>query len=154
MPRVPRMRSGVSLGRSVRSPHRGDAGRHRAGTGHIASRPAAALVGLPTLGPTRDGRAPPCLPADRAAQARAALHAHAGDKAEAVRIARLNIAAFEGVDVIVVNAAGCGDRLESYAHLLEDGPNWAARAAALVSRGRGVSEYMQSIVGDNTLGDH
>ena len=82
-----------------------------------------------------------------------ALHAHAGDKAEAVRLAKLNIAAFEGADVILVNAAGCGAHLKSYAHLLEDRPNWAARAAALASRVRDVSEYVQSIVGDNTLGD-
>ena len=82
-----------------------------------------------------------------------ALHAHAGDKAEAVRLAKLNIAAFEGADVILVNAAGCGAHLKSYAHLLEDRPNWAARAAALASRVRDVSEYMQTIVGDNTLGD-
>ena len=82
-----------------------------------------------------------------------ALHAHAGDKAEAVRLAKLNIAAFEGADVILVNAAGCGAHLKSYAHLLEDRPNWAARAAALASRVRDVSEYMQTIVGDETFGD-
>jgi glycolate oxidase iron-sulfur subunit len=82
-----------------------------------------------------------------------ALHAHAGDKAEAVRLAKLNIAAFERADVILVNAAGCGAHLKSYAHLLEDRPNWAERAAALASRVRDVSEYMQTIVGDEMLGD-
>jgi glycolate oxidase iron-sulfur subunit len=82
-----------------------------------------------------------------------ALHAHAGDKAEAVRLAKLNIAAFERADVILVNAAGCGAHLKSYAHLLEDRPNWAERAAALASRVRDVSEYMQTIVGDETLGE-
>jgi glycolate dehydrogenase iron-sulfur subunit len=82
-----------------------------------------------------------------------ALHAHAGDKAEAVRLAKLNIAAFEGADVVLVNAAGCGAHLKSYAHLLQDRPNWAERAAALASRVRDVSEYMQTMVGDKTLGD-
>ena len=82
-----------------------------------------------------------------------ALHAHAGDKAEAVRLAKLNIAAFEQAGVILVNAAGCGAHLKSYAHLLEDRPNWADRAAALSSRVRDVSEYMQSIAGDETFGD-
>jgi glycolate oxidase iron-sulfur subunit len=82
-----------------------------------------------------------------------ALHAHAGDKAEAVRLAKLNIAAFEKADVILVNAAGCGAHLKSYAHLLEDRPNWADRAVALASRVRDVSEYMQTIVGDATFGD-
>ena len=82
-----------------------------------------------------------------------ALHAHAGDKAEAVRLAKLNIEAFERADVVLVNAAGCGAHLKSYAHLLEDRPNWATRAAALASRVRDVSEYMQSIAGDRALGD-
>ena len=81
-----------------------------------------------------------------------ALHAHAGDKAEAVRLAKVNIAAFERADVILVNAAGCGAHLKSYAHLLEDRPNWAARAAALASRVRDVSEYMHTIVGDESFG--
>jgi glycolate oxidase iron-sulfur subunit len=81
-----------------------------------------------------------------------ALHAHAGDKTEAVRLAKLNIAAFERAEVILVNAAGCGAHLKSYAHLLEDRPNWAARAAALASRVRDVSEYLHTIVGDETLG--
>ena len=82
-----------------------------------------------------------------------ALHAHAGDKAEAVRLAKLNIAAFEHAEVILVNAAGCGAFLKSYAHLLEDRPNWAARATALASRVRDVTEYMHTIVGDETFGD-
>ena len=82
-----------------------------------------------------------------------ALHAHAGDKAEAVRLAKLNIAAFEQADVILVNAAGCGAHLKSYAHLLEDRPNWADRAAALASRVRDVSQYLETIVGDETFGD-
>lgn len=82
-----------------------------------------------------------------------ALHAHAGDKAEAVRLAKLNIAAFERADVILVNAAGCGAFLKSYAHLLEDRPNWAGRAAALAPRVRDVSEHLKTIVGDETFGE-
>ncbi len=82
-----------------------------------------------------------------------ALHAHAGDKAEAVRLAKLNIAAFERADVVLVNAAGCGAHLKSYAHLLEDRPNWAARAAALSSRVRDVSEFLATIAGDEPLGE-
>ena len=82
-----------------------------------------------------------------------ALHAHAGDKAEAVRLAKLNIAAFERADLILVNAAGCGAHLKSYAHLLEDRPNWAERAAGLSSRIRDVSEYLQTVVGDSTFGE-
>jgi glycolate oxidase iron-sulfur subunit len=82
-----------------------------------------------------------------------ALHAHAGDKEEAVRLAKLNIAAFERADAILVNAAGCGAHLKSYAHLLEDRPTWAGRAAALASRIRDVSEFMETLVGDEALGE-
>lgn len=81
-----------------------------------------------------------------------ALHAHAGDKDEAVRLAKRNIAAFERADVLLVNAAGCGAHLKSYAHLLEDRSNWADRAASLAGRVRDVSEYLTSILGDETLG--
>ena len=81
-----------------------------------------------------------------------ALHSHAGDKEEAIRLAKLNIAAFERAEVILVNAAGCGAHLKSYAHLLEDRPNWAGRAAALSSRVRDVSEFMATIAGDEPLG--
>lgn len=82
-----------------------------------------------------------------------ALHAHAGDKAEAVRLAKRNIAAFERTDLVLVNAAGCGAHLKSYAHLLEGDPLWADRAAALASRVRDVSEHLRSIVGEKTFGE-
>jgi glycolate oxidase iron-sulfur subunit len=82
-----------------------------------------------------------------------ALHAHAGDKDEAVRLAKRNIAAFERADVILVNAAGCGAHLKTYAHLLEDRPNWAERARALSSRVRDVSEHLLAIAGDESLGE-
>jgi glycolate oxidase iron-sulfur subunit len=82
-----------------------------------------------------------------------ALHAHAGDKAEAVRLAKRNIAAFERTDLVLVNAAGCGAHLKSYAHLLEGDPLWADRAAALASRVRDVSEHLRAIVGEETFGE-
>jgi glycolate oxidase iron-sulfur subunit len=82
-----------------------------------------------------------------------ALHAHAGDKDEAVRLAKRNIAAFDQADLILVNAAGCGAHLKSYVHLLEDRPNWADRAAAFASRVRDVSEHLSAIVGDEAFGE-
>jgi glycolate oxidase iron-sulfur subunit len=82
-----------------------------------------------------------------------ALHAHAGAKDEAIRLAKLNIAAFERADVILVNAAGCGAHLKAYVHLLEDRPNWAGRAAAMASKVRDVSEYLETIIGEETLGE-
>jgi len=82
-----------------------------------------------------------------------ALHAHAGDKEEAVRLAKRNIVAFEKAEVVLVNAAGCGAHLKGYAHLLEDRPNWAARATALASRVRDVSEYLETIADGEMFGE-
>ena len=82
-----------------------------------------------------------------------ALHAHAGDKEEAVRLAKRNIVAFEKAEVVLVNAAGCGAHLKSYAHLLEDRPNWAVRATALASRVRDVSEYLETIADGEMFGE-
>ncbi len=73
-----------------------------------------------------------------------ALHAHAGAREEARRLARGNIAAFERANVehIVVDAAGCGAHLKEYGELLEDDPAWQARAAALASKVKDVTEYL------------
>ncbi|HEV8470359.1 MAG TPA: heterodisulfide reductase-related iron-sulfur binding cluster [Candidatus Limnocylindria bacterium] len=84
-----------------------------------------------------------------------ALHAHAGDHAEALRLAKRNIAAFErsGVDAILTNAAGCGAHLKSYVHLLEGDPAWADRAAAIASRVRDVNEYLAATADGTTFGE-
>ncbi len=73
-----------------------------------------------------------------------ALHAHAGDDDAARALARENVAAFErsGADFIAVNAAGCGAMMKEYAHLLSEEPSWRARAAAVASRVRDVSELL------------
>lgn len=73
-----------------------------------------------------------------------ALHAHAGNQATAIELARRNIAAFEksGADFIAVNAAGCGAMMKDYGHLLRDDPDWAARAASVSARVRDVSELL------------
>jgi glycolate oxidase iron-sulfur subunit len=67
-----------------------------------------------------------------------ALHVHWGDRASARQLARRNLAALEGVDWIVTNAAGCGAAMRDYGHLLGDDP----RAAALASRVRDVTELL------------
>ncbi len=60
-----------------------------------------------------------------------ALHAHAGLRDDARRLARLNVAAFgDGDEPIVVNSAGCGAMLKEYGHLVDvpgDGERFAAR---------------------------
>jgi len=73
-----------------------------------------------------------------------ALFAHGGNLAEARRLARLNIEAFEGMelDAIVVNAAGCGSTLKEYGRLLQDDPLWRERAEAFSRRVRDITEMM------------
>jgi glycolate oxidase iron-sulfur subunit len=73
-----------------------------------------------------------------------ALHAHAGDLETARKLARRNIAAFEksGAAFIAVNAAGCGAIMKEYGHLLEHDGEWHARAIAVSSRVRDVSELL------------
>jgi glycolate oxidase iron-sulfur subunit len=59
-----------------------------------------------------------------------ALYAHSGRLDKAREGARKNIAVFEkaGVDLIVINAAGCGSTLKEYGHLLEQDSEFAGRA--------------------------
>src|SRR5881409_2197121 len=67
-----------------------------------------------------------------------ALHAHAGLRDEARRLARVNIAAFgDGEEPIVVNSAGCGAILKDYGRLVGDAP-----AHALGARVRDVTELL------------
>ena len=96
-----------------------------------------------------------------------ALSLHSGRAAEAIRFAKQTIATFEtaGVDVIVVNSAGCGSAMKEYerlfARLAADGGeqqaeagaspalpgqmeavSWSARAALLSARVRDFSEFL------------
>lgn len=76
-----------------------------------------------------------------------ALHAHSGDKADAIELAKRNILSFEqaNVDVIVNNAGGCGAALKEYAHWLKDDPNWCVRAEHFVSKMRDASEILAEL---------
>ncbi len=68
-----------------------------------------------------------------------ALHAHAGLRDEARRLARTNLAAFGHDDApIVVNSAGCGAMLKEYGHLADD-PRDAER---FVTRVRDITELL------------
>ena len=67
-----------------------------------------------------------------------ALHEHAGDRASAEALARLNVRAFaDGADYVVVNSAGCGALLKAYGDLLDD-----EAAAAFAAKVRDVSELL------------
>jgi glycolate oxidase iron-sulfur subunit len=83
----------------------------------------------------------------RAQRCCGALDAHAGRLDRARALARANIAAFEaaGVDVVVVNAAGCGAIMKEYAEQLRDDAEWAERAERFVGRVRDLSELLDGL---------
>jgi glycolate oxidase iron-sulfur subunit len=76
-----------------------------------------------------------------------ALSMHAGREHEAKSLARALVNEFErhAVDVIAVNAAGCGSHLKSYGTLFADEPAWADRARAFASKVRDVNELLASL---------
>ena len=73
-----------------------------------------------------------------------ALMVHAGFEEQAKAHARQTIDAFEaaGVDMIVINAAGCGSTMKEYGHLLRDDARYAVRARDFAERCRDVSELL------------
>jgi glycolate oxidase iron-sulfur subunit len=77
-----------------------------------------------------------------------ALHLHSGLRQDARRLARRNIDAVlggAGFDAIISNAAGCGSTLKEYGELLENDPQYAARAREFSSLMRDVTEFLASI---------
>ncbi|MEO6910331.1 MAG: heterodisulfide reductase-related iron-sulfur binding cluster [Edaphobacter sp.] len=73
-----------------------------------------------------------------------ALMLHSGLEDAAADFARQMIATFESanVDVIVINAAGCGSTMKEYGHLLRDDPAWAARAVSFSAKCKDISEIL------------
>ncbi len=75
-----------------------------------------------------------------------ALALHSGLDEDARHFARGLIRAFEPVkslvDVIVVNAAGCGSTMKGYGDLLKNDPVWADRARAFTAKVRDVTEVL------------
>jgi glycolate oxidase iron-sulfur subunit len=80
-----------------------------------------------------------------------ALSLHTGRAAEAALFAKRAIATFEdaGVDVIVVNSAGCGSAMKEYAELLKNdtdaGQDWPQRAARAAAKVRDLSEFLSEL---------
>lgn len=76
-----------------------------------------------------------------------ALHAHAGGREDARRLARSNIARLEAleVDAFIVNAAGCGAHLKEYGWLLKDDAHWRERAERFAARVRDASEHLGAV---------
>jgi glycolate oxidase iron-sulfur subunit len=74
-----------------------------------------------------------------------ALSVHAGRLEEGKALARRLVAAFKGVDVVVVNASGCGSHLKELGWLLED-----ERAADFAARVRDVGEFLGNVTPRST----
>jgi glycolate oxidase iron-sulfur subunit len=72
---------------------------------------------------------------------------HAGRAEEARRLARDLVERFEkaDVDVVAVNAAGCGSHLKDLPHLFADDPAFLPRARAFAEKVRDVSELLASL---------
>jgi glycolate oxidase iron-sulfur subunit len=76
-----------------------------------------------------------------------ALMEHAGEEESALAYARGMIATMQDadVDIVAINAAGCGSTLKEYGHLLRDDPVWAERAAAFAAKVRDISELLDEL---------
>ena len=83
-----------------------------------------------------------------------ALQVHSGERLTAEELARKNIDAFEQahVEVIIINAAGCGAQLKEYGDLLEDDPDYRDRAKAFSARVRDISEFLATLTLDDSMG--
>jgi glycolate oxidase iron-sulfur subunit len=71
-----------------------------------------------------------------------ALQLHTGYEEEARERAKETIEAFQGCDVVCVNAAGCGSSMKSYGELFSDEPAWVERAEEFAGRVRDFSELV------------
>jgi len=73
-----------------------------------------------------------------------ALAAHSGYARDAEKMAHVNIAAFEGAEVIVTDVAGCGAHMESYGRYGEGG-------AAIASRVRDIDDLVAELISNGDL---
>ena len=80
-----------------------------------------------------------------------ALTHHLGRESEALASVRTNLSAWRDeinsgeLDVIVVNASGCGTMIKDYGFLLRNDPNWAEFAAHISSLACDISEFIDDI---------
>ena len=73
-----------------------------------------------------------------------ALAAHDGWADDTRKMASVNMAAFRGVDLVVVNSAGCGAHMKEYDHWVDGGEQLAARVAD-------VNEVVAEAIADGRL---
>jgi L-lactate dehydrogenase complex protein LldE len=77
---------------------------------------------------------------------------NAGDRADAVAIARMVIEAFEPFDYVVVPSGSCGGMIKThYPELFDDDPVWAHRAQHLAARCHELVVFLHDIRGMRTL---
>jgi glycolate oxidase iron-sulfur subunit len=83
-----------------------------------------------------------------------ALHLHAGERDEARKLARNNIDAIlaGSFDAIITNAAGCGSTLKEYGELLEDLPEYAAKAKQFSGLMRDITEFLSGLELNSKMG--
>ncbi len=76
-----------------------------------------------------------------------ALAVHAGEPDTGRACAKRNIVAFEqqGLEAVIVNAAGCGAALKEYPHLFHGDPEWEERARRFSASVRDAAEYLDQI---------
>ncbi|HSB78009.1 MAG TPA: heterodisulfide reductase-related iron-sulfur binding cluster, partial [Candidatus Methylomirabilis sp.] len=76
-----------------------------------------------------------------------ALHLHNGERERGRTMAKAMIATFEqaGVDVVAVNAAGCGATMKEYGQLFQEDAAWQARAGEFSAKVRDVSEILAEV---------
>jgi glycolate oxidase iron-sulfur subunit len=82
-----------------------------------------------------------------------ALHLHGGDLDTGRAHARRLMETFEraDVDLVAVNAAGCGAVMKEYGHLLRQDAAWRARAEAFSGRVRDVSQILSGAAWNGAL---
>lgn len=80
-----------------------------------------------------------------------ALHYHSAMEPQARELAGANCTAFgmtgaeaDGVDAIIINAAGCGAMIKDYAHLMH-GTDLEGAAAKFVAKSKDISEFLMEL---------
>lgn len=73
-----------------------------------------------------------------------ALAAHEGAAGNAAAMAARNVAAFDGYDYIVSDAAGCSAHLKDYAH-------WADGGESVAARTRDITEFVAELIEEGRL---
>jgi len=139
-PRLP----GVTQSRPVTVPQRGDTGG-KPTVGVLAGCVQAGLFGRVNQATVRvlqaNGYRVVSVPNQGCC---GALHAHGGDLETARSLARRNLEAFEAadVDIVAMNASGCGAAMADYGALLADDEALAPRATALAGKVRDISQLL------------